>query len=138
MDASRCKDGVCEYRPSKNIKEQCSPIDSTSVTASRSRTSLYDRNGGEDFTDVKSALAPESEKRVPEPDDKDVYLENIIKKASSRKAQKKYHRASSDCDSSENEEESPHFHGSEATTLTREQALKLSLRKKIDERRQKR
>ncbi len=68
-----------------------------------------------------------------------MYLDNIIKKASAnpqqRKNQKKYPRASSDCDSSDEEKDEPYYHGSKAsTTLTREQALKLSLRKIIDER----
>jgi len=92
-----------------------------------------DRKQSEKSSEKKSpSLSPTIEKN-----EKDVYLENIIKKASvnpqQRKSQKKYHRASSDCESSENEEEQC-FHSSETTTLTRDQALKLSLRKKIYER----
>lgn len=60
---------------------------------------------------------------------KDLYLDNLLKKISenpqSRKTQTKYHRASSDCEHSDEEPEVP--------SLTREQALKLTYRKKIEE-----
>jgi hypothetical protein len=119
MDTSQqrvCKDGVCLFATSASGKDR--PLKS------------------EDSHESSLSKSPpvKSEK-----DERDTYLDKIIKKASAnpqqRKTQKKYHRASSDCDSSEEDDEPP-VHGSNAsTTLTREQALKLSLRKKIDERR---
>ncbi|AAK82146.1 285L [Invertebrate iridescent virus 6] len=110
---SRKEDGVCEYKKNE-VRTSQSEVPKTSIKKSD--------NGEKD-----------------EKEEKELNLENIIKKASAnpqqRKNQKKYHRASSDCDSSDDEKDEPYYHGSKAsTTLTREQALKLSLRKKIDER----
>jgi hypothetical protein len=117
MDTSQqrvCKDGVCLFATSASGKDR--PLKSSHESS------------------LSKSPPVKSEK-----DERDTYLDKIIKKASAnpqqRKTQKKYHRASSDCDSSEEDDEPP-VHGSNAsTTLTREQALKLSLRKKIDERR---
>lgn len=59
-------------------------------------------------------------------------LDKVSKSPSSRKAQKKYHRASSDCEDSEEEESldyvKPH--------MSREEALKLALKKAEEKRAQ--
>lgn len=116
---NKCKDGVCEYK--KEVRtSQSVPIGVSTGNAEVLKTSIKKSDNSEK-------------------EEKELNLENIIKKASAnpqqRKNQKKYHRASSDCDSSDEEKDEPYYHGSKAsTTLTREQALKLSLRKMIDER----
>lgn len=122
MDTSQqrtCKDGVCLF---------------TTSAAGKDRPLKSEDSKGDLSSSLSKSPPVKSEK-----DERDMYLDKIIKKVSTnpqqRKTQKKYHRASSDCDSSEEDDEPP-VHGSNAsTTLTREQALKLSLRKKIDERR---
>ncbi len=116
-------DGICEYK--------------TEVRTSKSEVQ---KNINKLMQSPEKQTAQVLERgKTDEKEEKELYLDNIIKKASAnpqqRKNQKKYHRASSDCDSSDEEKDEPYYHGSKAsTTLTREQALKLSLRKIIDER----
>ncbi len=120
---SRKEDGICEYK--NEVRTSQSEVQKTSIKLMQS---------------PRETTAQVLEKReTDEKEEKELYLDNIIKKASAnpqqRKNQKKYHRASSDCDSSDEEKDEPYYHGSKAsTTLTREQALKLSLRNIIDER----
>jgi hypothetical protein len=142
MDDSICKDGVCLKQPDvRSLKIQDKGGRIVSPNASQLAGTRLSGLAGSPDKPVPTASPNNSSNPKGTEDDKvekNTCLENMIKKASSnphqRKSQKKYHRAGSDCDSSEDEPE--HFHGSApATTLTREQALKLSLRKKIEERR---
>ncbi len=84
---SRKEDGICEYK--NEVRTSQSEVQKTSIKLMQS---------------PRETTAQVLEKReTDEKEEKELYLDNIIKKASAnpqqRKNQKKYHRASSDCDS---------------------------------------
>ncbi len=107
---SRKEDGICEYK--NEVRTSQSEVQKTSIKLMQS---------------PRETTAQVLEKReTDEKEEKELYLDNIIKKRLqilNKEKSKKYHRASSDCDSSDEEKDEPYYHGSKAsTTLTREQA----------------
>ncbi len=125
MIFSRKEDGICEYK--NEVRTSRLKFKKPSIELRQSPRETTPK-----FWKTRGNLT----KRGTRIRDLEIYiLKKRLQSLNKEKSKKNITELLQIVDSSDEEKDEPYYHGSKAsTTLTREQALKLSLRKIIDER----